>query len=57
MAKEKDLGWTYGKSPNPTNWHEAATLLKSMQSKTDRKKGPGLLDRLSAIESLLKEKK
>jgi hypothetical protein len=52
----KSTPYVYGQSPAPRNWKEAADALKSI-SQPKTKKGPGLLDRLSAIESLLKEKK
>jgi hypothetical protein len=48
--------WTYGSSPAPHNWHEAAEAMKSIKQSKPRKSS-GLLDRLAAIESLLKEKK
>ncbi len=51
----KATPWTYGHSPNPRNWKEAADAIKSI--KQPKQKGTGLLDRLSAIETLLKEKK
>lgn len=53
MAKSPKA-WAYGKSPNPTNWHEAAEALKSQPRKP---KANPLMARLDAIESLLKEKK
>jgi hypothetical protein len=56
MATKSDP-WVYGKSPIPRTWHEAAETIKTIQTKSDRKKGPGLLDRLAAMETLLKEKK
>jgi len=47
--------WTYGTSPAPCNWQEAADALKTIRQ--PKAKGSGLLDRLAAIETLLKEKK
>ena len=47
-AKSK---WTWGKSPAPTNWHEAADALKSVASKPKKESLPELLERL------MKEKK
>jgi hypothetical protein len=47
--------WTYGQSPAPRTWQQAADALRSIPQPKG-KKGPGLLDRLAAIETLLKEK-
>ena len=51
MAKK----WEYG-DPSPTSWKEASDVLKGLQ-KPKKKKGPGLFDRIAALEKLLKEKK
>ncbi len=52
MAKKSN--WIYGKVANPKNWHEASDVLKQIGKK--RKSGVGLMERLSKIEDLLKEK-
>ena len=55
MMKSKQP-WVYGQSHTPTNWHEAADILKSSQPKPKRKSS-GLLDRLANIEQQLKDRK
>ena len=52
MAKRKQ--WVYGQSPNPKTWAEAAGVLKGMQA--PKKKPNVLLERLSTIEKMLKDK-
>jgi len=44
--------WIYGKSPNPSSWHEAAEILKQTQPKA---KKPSKFD--EAIQKLLKASK
>lgn len=56
MAK-KVQSYVYGVTPDPRNWHEAADAIKSSATKSKRKKSSGLLDKLSSIEKLLKERK
>jgi hypothetical protein len=46
----KKTTWKYGDTP-PENWADAAALLKQIQKPKNE-----LLDRLSKIETLLKEK-
>jgi hypothetical protein len=46
--------WTYGKSPAPKGWGEAADILKGKKKQPKPSKG---LDKLDAIEKLLKESK
>ena len=53
--KKVTTPYIYGKSPNPTNWHEAAEALKNgKQDKQSKRKSSGVMDRLSHIENLLK---
>ncbi len=47
--------WEYGKSPAPSNWAEAVRILKQQQRSAEKK--DTLMDRLSKIETMLKEKK
>ena len=57
MSTKKNQPWTYGVSPAPRNWHEAAEAIKSIQKPKRKSSGIGLLDRLDTLEKLLKEKK
>lgn len=54
-TKTKKSNWQYGVSPNPTNWHEAADALKSLNK--PKHKGNGFVEKLDSIEKLLKEHK
>lgn len=56
MAKIKET-YVYGKSKDPRNWHETVEVLKTLATKSKQRKSSGLLDKLSSIETLLKEKK
>jgi primase-polymerase (primpol)-like protein len=51
--KALDNAYIYGKSPNPTTWHEAADVLR----KGNKKKSSGLGKHLEEIKQLLKDKK
>jgi hypothetical protein len=53
---KKQVPFQYGKSPNPTNWQEAADALRSVR-KAKKPKGEGLVDRLDRIEKKLGESK
>lgn len=53
MAKK--IPWQYGKHNNPSNWHTTADILK--QNKGSKNKSSGLMDRIAAIEQMLKDKK
>lgn len=54
MAKKQP--YVYGRSPHPRNWHQAAEALESIKPTKKRKSG-GLMDRIGAIEKLLKDHK
>jgi hypothetical protein len=56
MTKPADK-WVYGQSPSPTNWDEACRVLNQINKDKAKPKSGGLLDRLDAIEKLLKDKK
>jgi hypothetical protein len=49
--------YSYGQSPAPKNWHEAAAALNSLTSTKSKRKSGGLLDRLDSIEKQLKDRK
>jgi len=55
MSK-KPAPWLYGQSPDPTNWSDAAAILKTLDKSKPKPKGPSLMDRLDAIEQLIREK-
>lgn len=47
--------YTYGKSKAPSNWQEASDAMRRTK-KRKAKKGPSLMEKLSGIEKMLKEK-
>ena len=55
MAK-KQQPWQYG-DPAPTNWKQAAELLKLRPAVKKKLSGTSLMERLDIIERMLKDKK
>jgi hypothetical protein len=49
--------YSYGQSPSPKNWHEAAAAVESVSPVKSKHKSGGLLDRLDSIEKQLKDRK
>ena len=55
MAKKKQ--YVYGQSLSPSNWHEAAAILKASQKPKGNGKDSELERKLSDIHKMLKDRK
>jgi hypothetical protein len=54
---KKPEPWSYGRSPNPTNWADTAKILDEINKGKSKPKKSGLMDRLDILEKLIREKK